>query len=255
VIYWLWQRRRAEAKNNKLRKRKMGLNLNDVLRRKRQQQDAQDRPKAEWFGVGGKHKNPVKVRFLQEFSEDSPSYDSTLGKILFLAEHTSPYDFKRRAECTFDSEGRCFACEMNKIETKGTYNGEEKNYPWSQKTNMYTWVATEDGELKVLSRPAPGTFFDQLHDFSEDDGEGSITKHEFKISKGAAKNDKWSLSVQLKTSFELPDLSEVPDIESAVGRKISYEEQKKFYIPEPKEDQEPQISQAPSAKSESNFDW
>lgn len=234
----------------------MGLDLNDVLRKKRQQQENAERPKVEWFGVGGKNKNPVKVRFLQEFSEDSPSYDSARGKILFLAEHTSPYDFKRRAECTFEADGRCFACEMNKVEQKGTYNGEEKNYPWSQKTNMYTWVATEDGDLKVLSRPAPGTFFDQLHDFSLDDGEGSITNHEFKISKGAAKNDKWSLSVQLKTSFELPDLSELPEIEAAVGRKVPYAEQKKFYIPEPKEDQDPQVTSVPATQQKpDNFDW
>lgn len=232
----------------------MGLDLSDVLRKKRQQQENAERPKVEWFGVGGKHKNPVKVRFLQEFSEDSPSYDSTRGKILFLAEHTSPHDFRRRAECTFDTEGKCFACEMNKVETRGTYNGEEKPYPWAQKTNMYTWVATEDGDLKVLSRPAPGTFFDQLHDFSQDDGEGSITNHEFKISKGAAKNDKWSLSVQLKTSFELPDLSELPDIESAVGRKIPYAEQKKFYIPEPKEEETPVVTK-PSQASSQNYDW
>jgi hypothetical protein len=234
----------------------MGLNLDDVLRKKRQQQENAERPKVEWFGVGGKHKNPVKVRFLQEFSADSPNYDSSRGTILFLAEHTSPYDFKKRAECTADTEGRCFACEMNKVEIKGTYNGEEKNYPWSQKTNMYTWIATEDGELKVLSRPAPGTFFDQLHDFNLDDGEGSITKHEFKISKGSAKNDKWSLSVQLKTSFELPDLSELVDLETAVGRKIAYADQKNFYIPTPKDDQDPQVTEvAKSQTTASNFDW
>lgn len=232
----------------------MALDLSDILRKKRQQQGNTDRPKVEWFSL--KEKNPIKVRFIQEFSEDSPNFDSTRGKVLFLVEHTSPYDFRRRAECTFDTEGKCFACEMNKIETKLSVGGEEKNYPWSQKTNMYTWVATEDGDLKVLSRPALGTFFDQLHDFSEDGGEGSITNHEFKISKGAAKNDKWNLNVQLKTSFELPDLAELPDLETAVSRKVPYAEQKKFYMPEPKEEGTPQITAATSGKTaESNFDW
>lgn len=230
----------------------MALDLNDVLRKKRQQQDNADRPKVEWFSL--KEKNPIKVRFLQEFSEDSPSFDSTRGKVVFLAEHTSPYDFRRRAECTAETEDRCFACDMNKIETKLSVNGEDKNFPWSQKTNMYTWVATEDGDVKVLSRPALGTFLDQLLDFNDNDGEGSITNHEFKISKGAAKNDKWSLNVQLKTSFELPDLSELPDLETAVGRKVTYAEQKKFYIPEPKDEDKPQVTQA-SAKVASDIDW
>ena len=232
----------------------MALDLKDVLRKKRQQQENAERPKVDWFSLT--KKNPIKVRFLQEFSEDSKNYDSTRGKILFLAEHVSPYDFRRRAECTYDTEGRCFACEMSKVETQLKVGNETKNYPWSQKINMYTWIATEDGELKVLSRPASGSFFDQLHDFNEDDGEGSITQHEFKISKGVQKNDKWNLAVQLKTSFELPDLSEIVDLEAAVGRKIPFADQKKFYIPEPKDDQEPQVTEvAKSQATSSNFDW
>lgn len=232
----------------------MAFSLDDVLRKKRQQAENAERPKVEWFSLA--KKNPVRTRFLQEFTEDSPTYDANVGKVLFLAEHVSPYDFKRRAECSYDTEGRCFACEMNKEETQVKIGTEIKNYPWSQKTNMYTYIVTEDQEVKVLSRPAPGSFFDQLHDFAMDDGEGSITKHEFKISKGPQRNDKWNVSVQLKTTIEVPDLSELVDLEKAVGRKIPYAEQKKFYLPEQKEEQASEATSAPASQASSgNFDW
>lgn len=233
----------------------MAIDLSDILRKKRQQQEFADRPKIEWFGLGKNKKNPVKVRFLQEFTEDSPSFDSTKGKILFLVEHTSPYNFLRRAECSFDSDGRCFACDMAKEQTEVQVKDELKKFPWKQQTNMYTWVVTEDGELQLLSRPAPGNFFDQIHDFAEEQGKGSITRHEFKISKGPQKNDKWNLMPMLEPTFEIPDFEKLPDIEAAVARKIPFAEQKKFYIPE-EEIQEPAIASVSASQAKAdNFDW
>lgn len=234
----------------------MALDLNDILRKKRQQEEFADRPKIEWFGLGKNKKNPVKVRFLQEFTEDSPTYDSTKGKVVFLVEHTSPHNFQRRAECSFDSEGRCFACEMAKEETETKLkNGEVKRFAWKQQSNMYTWVVTEDGELQLLSRPAPGNFFDLVHGFATKQGKGSLTKFEFEISKGPQKNDKWNLMPQFEPSFEVPELEKLPDIESAVARKIPYAEQKKFYMPEEDIPSEPQIANKVAASSVSDMDW
>ncbi len=234
----------------------MGIDLNDILRKKRQQEEFADRTKIEWFGLGNKKKKPVKVRFLQEFTEDSPNYDSTRGKISFLVEHTSPHNFLRRAECSYDSEGRCFACEMNKIETEFTgKDGQTKKYPWKQQTNMYTWVVTEDGEVQLLSRPAPGSFFDAVHEFAMEQGKGSITQHEFKISKGPQRNDKWGLMPMLEPTFEIPEIEKLVDIETQVARKVPYAEQKKFYMPE-EDVQEPSITSVPQSQAKSdNFDW
>lgn len=229
----------------------MTLNLEDILRKGREQQERAERPNIEWFTL--KKKNPVRVRFLQELNEDARNYDSTRGKVLFLNEHTSPRTFKRRAECTMDTEGQCFACEMVKEEPAPIVDGKEKKGAWIAKSNMYVWVATEDGELRVLSRPAPGPFFKLVYNFHNGDGENSITEQEFEISKGPNQSDPWNLMPRLKTSFELPDLSEMADLTSAVGRRIAYAEQKNFYIPvEKKEDS----TSAPSAqRQETSFDW
>ncbi len=231
----------------------MAFTLDDVLRKKRQQQENADRPKIEWFGVGGKNKSAVKVQFLQEFIEDAENYDSNRGTVLFLAEHVSPYNFKRKAECTYDVTGQCWPCEMAKVENEVTYKGETTKFPWKQRSNMYTWVATEDGELKVLSRPAPGAFFNLLHEYSEDNG--GITNQTFKISKGPNKTDPWAL-MPVKTEIELPDLSEMVDLQTAIGVKKPYEEQRLFYMPEEASTETsatPAVTQ--TQKSDSNFDW
>jgi len=245
----------AEA-NKQEKVYKMAIDLNDILRKKRQQEEFADRPKIEWFGLGKGKKNPVKVRFLQEFTEDSPTFDSSRGLISFLVEHTSPHNFLRRAECSYDSEGRCFACEMNKVETEFTgKDGQVKRFPWKQQSNMYTWIVTEDGDLQLLSRPAPGNFFDLVHGFATGQGKGSLTKFEFEISKGPQKNDKWNLMPQFEPSFEVPEFDKLPDINTAVARKIPYAEQKKFYIPD-EEVQEPSITTVPQSQAKSdNFDW
>lgn len=234
----------------------MALNLDDILRKKRQQEEYAERPKIEWFGLGKGKKNPVKVRFLQEFTEDSPTYDSAKGTVVFLVEHTSPHNFLKRAECSFESEGRCWACEMAKEETETTLkNGEVKKFAWRQQSNMYTWVVTEDGELQLLSRPAPGNFFDLVHGFATKQGKGSLTKFEFEISKGPQRNDKWNLMPQFEPSFEVPEFEKLPDIESSVARKIAYAEQKKFYMPE-EDVQEPSITTVtPNQAKADNFDW
>ena len=192
------------------------------------------------------------VQFLQEFTEDAENYDSNRGTVLFLAEHVSPYNFKRKAECSFDTEGRCWPCEMAKVENEVTYKGETTKFPWKQKSNMYTWVATEDGELKVLSRPAPGAFFNLLHEYSEDNG--GITNQTFKISKGPNKTDPWAL-MPVKTEIELPDLSEMVDLQTAIGVKKPYEEQKLFYMPEEATEATAKPAVTEAQKSESNFDW
>lgn len=229
----------------------MTLSLEDILRKGREIKDRAERPTVEWFSL--KKKNPIRMRFLQEISTDSANYDSARGTILFLNEHTSPRDFKRRAECSYDSEGNCFACEMVKEEPVSIVDGQEKRGAWAAKSNLYTYIATELGEVKVLSRPAPGSFWDLIYAFHTGDGEGSITQQEFEISKGPKQNDSWNLTPRLKTSFEIPDLSEMADLTAAVGRKIPYADQKNFYIPAGKSEES--TTSAPANRQESSFDW
>jgi hypothetical protein len=54
----------------------------------------------------------VKLRFLQEWDDDSELYDERRGAIYYYEEHSSPKDFKISAVCTAEDEGRCWACEQ-----------------------------------------------------------------------------------------------------------------------------------------------
>lgn len=219
----------SEPSQQNKRRNKMGLGLKDILKKKDEMDERNSRPDIEWFSL--KKKNPVRVRFLQELDEDSRNYDSTKGKVLFLTEHTSPYDFTRRAECSFESEGRCWACEMTHVEREFVDDqGNKKFNPWGQKTNMYVQVVTEDGDVQVLSRPAPGNFFDKVYEEATDN-DGSISEQTFRISKGSARNASWELKALTKEQIEVPETVELVDLESAVGRKIPYADQKRFYLP------------------------
>jgi hypothetical protein len=229
----------------------MSLALKDILKKKEEMDERANRPQVQWFSLS--KKNPVLVRFLQELDSDSPNFDSKFGSVLFLDEHTSPYNYKRRATCTFDSEGRCFACEMTREEREIVdEDGNKRFNPWGKKTNLYIQVVTEDGEVQVLSRPAPGAFFDLLLEEFNEGGE-SITGRTFRISKGAKKSDPWQLREKRDVELDIPDDVELVDLQAAVERKIPYEDQKKFYdLPEPKTES---VAKASTVVEDAGSDW
>lgn len=93
----------------------------------------------------------VKVRFLQEFDDESPNYDERRGTILVVEEHNSPTDFKKTAECTAETEGRCWACEqVTKV------SNEKVAKKWKPKMRFYAnvLVRNPDGgdKVKILKR-------------------------------------------------------------------------------------------------------
>ena len=92
--------------------------------------------------------NKVKIRFLQEFDDDSPLYDERRGTILVIDEHSSPRDFKKTAMCTAESEGRCWACEQTSTPEIGK--------KWKPRMRLYAnvLVRNPDGEdkVKILKR-------------------------------------------------------------------------------------------------------
>lgn len=223
--------------------------LQDILKKKQEQDDRNNRPKLNWFSL--KPGESVRVKFLQELSDEAPNYSKERGTALFLVEHVSPYNFRRKAECTYETEGRCFACEKNQEEKLLIVDGEEKHWPWAQKTNMYIQLVNERGEVQVMSRPAPGSVFNSLHDWAVDENEGSLTGQAFKASKGTNKSDSWNF-IPTNKDFDVPETVEVVDLESAIGLKISYEEQRNFYMPAEEKTQE----EAPKPKNKhTEEDW
>lgn len=207
----------------------MSKTLKDILNKKREQDERNLRPKVDWFSLS--NGSSVYVQFLQELGDESPTYNKERGAARYLVEHVSPHNFLRKAECSMEREGRCFACEMNQVETSLIIDGQEKKYPWSQKTNMYVQLITEDGKVKVLSRPAPGSVFNYLYEYAETENKGSLTGKTFKISKGSNKNDKWEFMPSNK-ELKIPADPELVDLNEAVGITMEYEKQKSFYMPQ-----------------------
>lgn len=90
-----------------------------------------------------------KIRFLQEFDDDSALYDERRGAIKVVDEHSSPKDFKITAMCTADTEGRCWACEQ--------MNTPEIGKKWKPKMRFYANVLVRgvDGapdRVKILKQ-------------------------------------------------------------------------------------------------------
>jgi hypothetical protein len=206
----------------------MGTNFKDVLKRNQERSDRADRPKVNWFKL---ERNETKfIKFLQEFDTDMRNYDSARGTALFLVEHVSPESFSRKALCSFDDEGNCFACEMDKQQPSIGEGEDKKWHPWGQKTNFYVYVIDKEGEISVMSRPTIGKFFDSI---VEEIGENnnSLTDLGFKISKGPKNNSPWELKAKDSYDFDLPDVTELTDLSTVVGLKVPYEEQRGFYLP------------------------
>lgn len=221
--------------------------LQDILKKKKEQ-DERVKVDFDWFSL--KEKNPIRIQFLQDLSEDSTGYDSTRGAVLFLSEHTSARDFKRRAVCSMDAEGRCFGCEMQEAEPYVIEDGKKIYGKWAAKTNLYVQVVTEDGDVKVLSRPAPGNFFDQILREHNEENDNTLLGETYTIEKGKNKSDPWRLS-STKRAIAVPDDVKLVDLSVAVERKIPYEEQKAFYLP----DGSTKSEETPAKETDDAPDW
>ncbi len=175
-------------------------------------------PKADWFKLSG-NPNGRKVYFLQELDEDSETYDAARGVVLVAVEHQAPgkEGWKARATCTFEDEGRCYACEMHK---RNPQDG------WKQKTSIYINVLDEDGKVKVLSRNVNNGFVENLVEWFNESG--SITRNAFKLKEtGEGFNRTWTMT---PTQLDLdPTQVELYDLHKVVLRNIPYDEQEQYY--------------------------
>jgi hypothetical protein len=79
--------------------------------------------------------NKLKIHFLQEADEDSALYNERRGTVRFVDEHTGlgSEGYKRRALCTTEQDGRCWACEQRNA-------GGELAKKWKPKMRFYANV-------------------------------------------------------------------------------------------------------------------
>lgn len=178
--------------------------------------------KAKWFKLADKQS--VKVVFLQELDEDSPNYSAKNGLGFIAVEHQSPANFRRKALCTIDDEGACWACEEHSKDWKKG---------WKQKSRLYINALVDDGIVDpyvvVLSQGnGPKSITPSL---IEQAGEiGTITDKYFKVKRsGAGQTD----TSYLLTPLGAHDLNvedyELFDLDSVV-RQVPYAEQEAHYL-------------------------
>ena len=182
----------------------------------------------------------AKIRFINELDEDSPNYDEDRNLAIVVSEHTNPKDYKRKALCSIEDEGRCFGCEMARKEPKSG---------WRAKYRFYTNLLVDDG----LEEPYVAVW-------SQGVGKQSAfnTIKEYAIDTGSISNRQWRMKRQgsgTDTTYIL--LPGDPDTEKfdwtgiepynleKVVREVPYVEQEAFYLG---------FEAAPSSTT-TNIDW
>lgn len=181
----------------------------------------------------------AKIRFVEELDEDSANYSADRGLSVVIAEHSNPKDYKRKAACTMDSEGRCYGCEMARKEPKAG---------WRSKLRFYCNVIVNDGvEEPYVAVWSQGiskqSAFNTIREYALDTG--SISNLEWKIKRNGqgTETNYTLLPVKPDTEPFAWGQLETFDLEKVV-RDVPYAEQENFYFG----------FDAPSVTS-SNTDW
>lgn len=200
--------------------------------------ESSDAPKVRWLKV--EDNQSIKVRFINELDEDSPNYSPERDMAIVVSEHTNPKDYKRKAICTIDTEGRCFGCEMARKEPK---NG------WRAKLRFYTNLLVDDG----IEEPYVAVW-------SQGIGKQSAfnTIREYVMDTGSVSNLTWRMKRQgtgIDTTYVL--LPTNPDKEpfdwsgvepfnlERIIREVPYAEQESYYLG----------FDGPASSNTSNINW
>jgi hypothetical protein len=203
-----------------------------------------DKPKYE--GTGTKVRwvkladgQAAKIRFANELDSDSANYNEDRGLAVVCSEHTNPKDYKRKAACTQESEGRCFGCEMARKEPKSGWRARLRFY-----TNVLVDDGTEDAYIAVWSQGiSKQSAFNTIREYALETG--SISNLQWKLKRnGQGTETNYTLIPSVPDSepfkwngYELFNLDKVV-------REVPYPEQEAFYFG----------FDTPSATS-TNIDW
>ena len=203
-----------------------------------------DKPKYE--GTGTKVRwvkladgQAAKIRFANELDQDSANYNEDRGLAVVCSEHTNPKDYKRKAACTQESEGRCFGCEMARKEPKSGWRARLRFY-----TNVLVDDGTEDAYIAVWSQGiSKQSAFNTIREYALETG--SISNLQWKLKRnGQGTETNYTLIPSIPDSepFKWDDY-ELFNLDKVV-REVPYPEQEAFYFG----------FDTPSATS-TNIDW
>jgi hypothetical protein len=185
----------------------------------------------------------VKIRFLQELDPDSPSYNEKNGLGFIAVEHTNPKDYRRKALCTMDDQGKCFGCEQHRKDYKAGWKGKSRLY-----INVLVDDGKEDPYVAILSQGSSGkTITPTLIEYA---GEmGSISNLMWRVKRTGTKTDTSYTAIPLakdESAFDSSSL-ELYDLEKVAVRDLPYSDQESFFSGEG--------SQEESNTTSSSVDW
>jgi hypothetical protein len=183
----------------------------------------------------------VKVRFVNELDEDSPHYDEERGLAIVVSEHTNPKDYKRKAVCTQDTEGRCFGCEMYRKEPKAGWRARFRFY-----NNLLVDDGIEDPYVAVWSQGVgKQSAFNTLREYAIDTG--SITNRPWRMKRQGSGIDTTYILLPGDPDTEKHDWSGVEPFNlEKVVREVPYAEQESYYLG---------FDAPASTASATNVDW
>ena len=179
--------------------------------------------KARWVKL--EDSESIKIRFLQELDPDSPTYNQKNGLGFIAVEHTNPKDYRRKALCSMEDQGKCWGCEQHRKDYKAGWKGRSRLY-----INVLVDDGKEDPYVAILSQGSSGkTVTPTLIEYA---GEmGSITNLMWRIKRTGTKTDTSYTIIPLQKDESTFDSSglELYDLETVAVRDLPYAEQEAFF--------------------------
>ena len=198
--------------------------------------------KARWAKL--EDSESVKIRFLQELDPDSPTYNEKNGLGFIAVEHTKPKDYRRKALCSMEDQGKCYGCEQHRKDYKAGWKGRSRLY-----INVLLDDGKEDPYVAILSQGSSGkTVTPTLIEYA---GEmGSITNLMWRIKRTGTKTDTSYTIIPLAKDEAPFDSSvlELYELETTAVRDLPYTEQEGFFAGEASAHDE-------SSATSSSMDW
>jgi hypothetical protein len=184
-----------------------------------------DGQKGRWLQL--KDGQSVKIRFMQELDPDSPSYIEKAGLGFIAVEHTNPKDYKRKALCTIEDQGRCYGCEMHRRDIKAGWKGRSRLY-----ANVLVYDGEEEPYVAIFSQGAgPKSATPEIIQYAGETG--SITNVMWRLKRTGEKTDTNYSIIPLPTADASPvDLAkhELFDLAKTAVRDVQYADQENFYL-------------------------
>lgn len=195
-----------------------------------------DRDKATWFStlLKNSHTGKLKIRFMQELTDEAELYREDWGLYLGATEHNAPgpQGFQARALDTFELEGRDWAQEQHI---------ENPRLGWGKKQNFYITVAVESFDIgtgekvvepAILARPIGHEFVGKLIQFNdESNGEGITGKTYWLTRTGQKTETKWNIEEETDPDKQIVFGDIAPyDLKETAVIHVPYDKQQEFYM-------------------------